>query len=280
MARPLRLTFPGALYHVMARGNARQAIFLDAGDRIRFLDVLARAGDRYRWICLAYCLMDNHYHLVIETPLANLSLAMRHLNGVYAQAFNRRHERCGHVFQGRFRSILVEKEGYLLAACRYVVGNPVRAGLCRSPGEWPWSSYRPTAGLEAAPPFLSVDRLLSEFASARRLAQGRYRSFVDMDDGALDEKVRGERLGTDDFLRQTTALQYVGGEIPHRQLAPLRPSLSEVFESESVPVATAYRGYRYTLREIAEHLGCHYSTVSRRLRREEVGLLRVRECKT
>ena len=128
MTRPLRLEFPGALYHVTARGNARQGIYLDDQDRHLFLSVLSEVVGRFAWICHAYCLMDNHYHLLIETPQANLSLGMRQLNGVYTQRLNRRHARAGHVFQGRFKAILVERDAYLLKLARYIVLNPLRAG--------------------------------------------------------------------------------------------------------------------------------------------------------
>ena len=133
MARPLRIEFEGALYHVTSRGNARQHIFLHDSDRKKFFDVLADVVERFQWICHAYCLMDNHYHLVIETPEANLSRGMRQLNGVYTQVFHRRHGRVGHLFQGRYKAILVEKESYLLELAKYVVLNPVRAGLVSYP---------------------------------------------------------------------------------------------------------------------------------------------------
>src|SRR5207247_381934 len=147
MARPLRLSYPGALYHVTARGNARQAIYTDDADRQMFLLVLEDVETRYHWLCHAYCLMDNHYHLLLETPQGNLSAGMRQVNGVYTQRFNRRHGRVGHIFQGRFKAILVERESYLLELCRYLVLNPVRAGIVRQPERYRWSSYRATAGL-------------------------------------------------------------------------------------------------------------------------------------
>ena len=161
MARPLRIEFPGALYHLTARGNARQAIFLDDGDRRGFLDLLGRTCKRLEWRCWAWCLMTNHYHLVVETPQANLGRGMRQLNGVYSQAFNRIHGRVGHLFQGRYKAILVEREAHLLEVCRYVVRNPVRAGLVAEPGAWPWSSYRATAGGAAAPDWLEIAPLLA-----------------------------------------------------------------------------------------------------------------------
>jgi REP element-mobilizing transposase RayT len=151
MARPLRLEFAGALYHVTARGNERRCIFLANldDDRSRFLEILGQTCDRFRWICHAFCLMTNHCHLLVETPDANLSVGMRQLNGVYTQHVNRGRERVGHLFQGRFKGILAEKDGYLLEIARYVVLNPVRANIVGGPEDWPWSSYRATAGLES-----------------------------------------------------------------------------------------------------------------------------------
>ncbi len=142
MARQLRIEYPGAIYHVTSRGNARSMIYADDKDREDFLRILALVVERYQWLCHAYCLMGNHYHLLIETPEGNLSKGMRQINGVYTQSYNRRHQRVGHLFQGRFKAILVEKESYLLQLCRYIVRNPVAANLCQSVDQWPWSSLR------------------------------------------------------------------------------------------------------------------------------------------
>ncbi len=119
MARPLRIEFSGALYHVTSRGDGQEAIYLDDGDRVLFMEVLGEACEQYNWVVHSWCQMTNHYHLLIETPEGNLSKGMRHLNGVYTQRFNRKHQRVGHVFQGRFKAILVEKEAYLLELARY-----------------------------------------------------------------------------------------------------------------------------------------------------------------
>src|SRR3989339_1664941 len=129
MTRPLRIEYPGAVYHVTSRGNEKKAVFKDDQDRESFLNTLYRVNKRYNWLCHAYCLMTNHYHLLIETPNANLSTGMRQLNGVYTQALNRRRNRVGHVFQGRYKAVLVQKDNHLLELCRYIVLNPVRAGL-------------------------------------------------------------------------------------------------------------------------------------------------------
>jgi putative transposase len=271
VARPLRICIPGAVYHVIARGNAREPIFLDDYDRLAFLEILARVIARFGWLCHAYCLMGNHYHLVIETPKGDLPAGMRQLNGLYAQYFNRRQGRCGHVFEARYRSILVEKESYLLEVCRYVVLNPVRAGLCSHPEQWRWSSYCATAGTAAAEPFLCTDWLLSHFGMTREQAQAGYREFVEEGiGGALEDRVRGERLGTDHFLQETFGHDPPLAEIPREHVLPLPPPLDEILAAgDPTPVAIAYRRYGYNLRQIAEQLGCSYSTVSRRLRREE-----------
>lgn len=274
MARPLRICIAGGIYHVIARGNARERIVRDDTDRRYFFHFLAHAVTRFSWLCHAYCLMDNHYHLVIETPLPNLPSGMRQLNGRYAQCFNDRYDRCGHVFQSRYRSILVERESYLLELCRYVVLNPVRAELCDDPADWPWSSYAATAGLEPAQPFLTTDWLLTAFGSTRNAAQESYRNHVA--EGAvalLDQRVKGERLGEGDFLRATFGFDAPLPEIPRVQVEPIPPTLDEIFGCcPPTPVASAYRRHGYTLREIAVYLGCSYSTVSRRLRREEAQL--------
>lgn len=273
MSRPLRICIPGGVYHLIARGNARERIVRDDLDRRRFLDIVGQVVERFSWLCHAYCLMDNHYHLVVETPIPNLPRGMRQLNGSYAQFVNGRHGRCGHVFQSRYRSILVEKESHLLAVCRYVVLNPVRAGICAQPAEWPWSSYRATAGHELAEPFLTTDWLLAEFASSRKLAQRRYRAHIA---AGLAEAQKlnsvGERLGNLDFLGQSFGFEPPLEEIPRVQVEPMPPPLQQIFSESTTPIVSAYRRYGYTLREIAGHLGCSYSTVSRRLRREEASV--------
>ena len=179
MARPLRIEYDGALYHITSRGNERKPIYKSDEDRYSFLDGLKQVNKRFNWICHAYCLMNNHYHLVIETPDGNLSKGMRQLNGVYTQGFNRRHRRVGHIFQGRYKAIVIEKESYLLEVSRYVVLNPVRAKAVKKPGEWTWSSYRGTAGIEKPNPCLTPDWILGQFGSKRWQAEAKYREFVE-----------------------------------------------------------------------------------------------------
>ncbi len=217
--------------------------------------------------------MPNHYHLVLETPNGGLGRAIHCLNGTYAQAFNRRHRTVGHLFQGRYKAILVEREGYLLTLACYVVSNPVRAGLCRRPEDFRWSSYRATAGLEPAPAFLAADRLLEGFGKGVR-AQTSYRRFVAEAAGlgAPLADVRGVVLGNDEFLARATASTPSTPEIPRSAREPRRPSLAELLDREGEKgMLYAYHDYGYTMAEMAHHLGCHYSTVSRRLQALEEG---------
>jgi len=283
MARPLRLEYAGALYHVTARGNARQDIFLDDDDRQRFLGVLDRVVSRFHLLLHAYCLMDNHFHLVVETPEANLSKAMRQLNGVYIQVFNRRHRRVGHVLQGRFKAIVVEREGYLLELCRYVVLNPVRAGLIRQPDTYPWSSYRATAGLASAPACLTVDWLLSQFGRQRSAAQTKYRAFVAEGIGQESpwEQVQGQvLLGSDRFVEQLRpGLQEKRPmkEIPRQQRFADRPTLRQLFPvrfranrtQRNETIRRAHVEHGYSLSDIGRVLDLHYSTISRLVSAQE-----------
>lgn len=274
MARPLRLSFPGAVYHVTSRGNARHDIVADDRDRSQWLSLLAHVVDRYGWLCHAYCLMDNHYHLVIETPKPNLSIGMRQLNGRYTQAYNRRHEQVGHVFQGRFTAILVEKDAHLRELCRYVVLNPVRAKIVSHPRLWMWSSYRATVGETKAPGWLTRDWILSQFGQRGGPAQARYRTFVAEGRGgpAPWEQLTGQiYLGSEKFVAQHQPNRVIR-DIPRRQTQAQRPSLETLFERKGdleKTIHQAYRQYGYRLADIADHLGVHAATVSRRLKRAE-----------
>jgi REP element-mobilizing transposase RayT len=178
MPRPPRIQFPGAVYHVTSRGIRKQPIFLDDADRVRFLDLLTLVVVRSAWRCHTYCLMTNHVHLLVETPKGNLSLGMCLLNGLYARRFNGRYGFEGHLFDKRFGAVLVEGESHLLELARYIVLNPVRAGLCADPGDWPWSSYLATIGAVNRPPLLSISWLLGSFGSNVDAARAAFRRFV------------------------------------------------------------------------------------------------------
>jgi len=273
MTRPLRLEYEGALYHITSRGNARECIFLDDKDRTRFLVILSDAVNRCSWICHAYCLMGNHYHLLIETPDANLSRGMQFLNGVYTQRFNRRHQRVGHLLQGRFKSILVEKESHLLELARYIVLNPVRAKMVRGVRDWPWSSYRATSGQVAVPDFLTISWILSQFDSDRGAAICAYRKFVRQGRGIdVWKKLRaGALLGTDSFVDQLRPLfkeKPFDPDYRKRERFATRPSLEELFADVSdkatrnEKIYQAVRVHRYTLREVGDFVGLLYSSIS------------------
>lgn len=241
MARPLRVEFPGAVYHLTARGNAQQAIFLDAVDRARFLGILGREIDQHQWRCYAYCLMDNHYHLLIETPEANLVQGMQRLNSMYAQHFNRRHHRVGHLWQGRYKSIVVDRESHLLELVRYIVLNPVRAGMVEQAGAWPWSSFRATSNEAPRPSWLDVAWLLSQFGGEECVAIQAYCRFVQEGLRAASPwtELRGQIwLGRTSFREHMQS--FIAGkplqDIPVGQTRPERPLASDILTA----VSTAY----------------------------------------
>ncbi len=233
MARQLRLQFPGAVYHVTSRGNAGQDIFADDDDRARFLELFGREIEQHRWRCHAYCLMDNHYHLLIETPEANLSRGMKRLNMSYAQGFNRRHRRGGHLFQGRYHTVVAEKGGALLELCRHVVLNPVRVGVAAVPEVWPWSSYRATASGRGEWDGLSSGWILRQFSAQDELARRAYRRFVREGIGGAspwDDLRAGGFLGGAGFLREMG--ERIERESPDGTVTaaqrPDRPSADEI----------------------------------------------------
>ncbi len=229
MSRPLRLEFAGALYHVTSRGDHREKIYLDDNDRRTFLDLLGKEILQQHWLCYAYCLMDNHYHVLIETPEPNLVQGMRRLNGVYTQSFNRRHRRVGHVFQGRYKAILVDKENYLLELCRYIVLNPIRAKIVTTAAKWPWSSYRATAGETLPPKWLAANKVVSFFCGRR----SSYRKFVaeGMTQPSIWEHLNGQiYLGEEEFLGRMQKLvdRRPARGITKAQRKPSTPSVDEI----------------------------------------------------
>lgn len=178
MTTPPRIEIPGGIYHVTARGNNREPLYREEQDYRTFLAMLDRTAQRHRWIILAYCLMENHYHLVLQTPFLGLSSGFDLLNGGFARVMNLRYERTNHLFGRRFHSVLIESDSHMLELSRYVALNPVRAGLCEQPDAWRWSSYRACAGFELAPPFLAVDKLLRHFGERPEEARAAYSRFV------------------------------------------------------------------------------------------------------
>jgi REP element-mobilizing transposase RayT len=178
IARKLRIELPHGIYNVGSRGNNGEMLFRDDIDRMEWLRLFAKVAVKYRWLGWSYCLMGNHFHFVLQIPHGGLSKGMQELNTGYSIRTNKRHDRTGHLVRNRFYSRVVEDDSHLLEVCRYVVLNPVRAGLCASPADWPWSSYRACAGMELAHPFLAVDRVLGLFGQRPEEARAAYRAFV------------------------------------------------------------------------------------------------------
>jgi putative transposase len=178
MSRPPRVLFPGAIYHVTSRGNRRANIFVDDKDRHVWLDTLATVVSRVKIVVHAFCLMPNHYHLLIETPEPNLPQAMHYLNSNYARRYNQRHQLPGHLIQGRYNALLVERESQLLEVARYISLNPVRARLVDTPEAWRWSSHRYCCGHDALPSWLTCDTILGMFNNSAPEGKGSYRDFV------------------------------------------------------------------------------------------------------
>jgi len=286
MARPLRIEFAGAVYHVTSRGDRREDIFSDGQDRKAFLAILAHAMSRFDAVVLAYCLMDNHYHLVIQTRKANLSALMRQINGVYTQSYNRRHRQVGHLLQGRFKAILVDRDAYLLEVCRYVELNPVRAKIVRQPGQWAWSSYRAHVGRVNPAEWLDSQALYGHIlsraprgAADRKKAAQRYAEFVSQGkgvnlwvEGALRQQIY---LGDAQFVEQIQALDEkkikTGRNVPKAQRAKPLTLAQWLKRSASREEAfmRAHIDSGISMTDIASAVGLSASYVGRLIRKVE-----------
>ena len=290
MSRPLRIEFPGAVYHVTARGDRREPIYRDDNDRLAQLAIIGVASDRFDAELLAYCLMGNHYHLVLHTRQANLSRLMRHVNGVYTQAFNRRHGLVGHLFQGRFKAILVDRDNYLMSLCRYVELNPVAAKLVVAAQDWRWSSYRAHVGLEPAPPWLDCDglhgyllgRAVSNDGDRRQAARG-YTAWVaqaDAEEASIwQEGLRQQVfLGDEAFVARMHALATEERrgciEVPKTQRKQSRPLQAWLDEhgDRGQALSAAFREGGITMSAMGRELGLSVSQVSRLIARAERGM--------
>lgn len=279
MSRRRRVQYPGAVYHVMARGNRKSSIFEDDIDRARFLHLLGQVADRYAFLIYGVCLMDNHYHVIAATPRGQLSDAMRFVNGVYAQASNRRHCRTGHLFEARFRSLVVQQESYLKRVARYVALNPVRAHIVTGPEAWPWSTYPATAGLEPSPAWLSLDWIEWAFDTTDRIeAQKRYREYVNNPTARrFSVPERGTAIGSQGFVDEIARVanrRKTDRRIPLGDRVAPRPALEVLLSSgeqdRGLRAPSAYRAfarYGYRQSDIARHLGVDPSTVSKWIRR-------------
>jgi REP element-mobilizing transposase RayT len=277
MARPLRIEFAGAIYHITSRGNHRDDIFYSDADREDWLAIFAQVCERFNWRCHAWCLMDNHYHLLVETAEANLSQGMRQLNGVYTQHTNRRHQRVGHVFQGRYKAILVQKEAYLLELCRYVVLNPIRAKMVSHIADWRWSSYLMMLGQVNAPQWLETDWILAHFSENNRAqAIKQYKNFVHAGMGLAPiwQQLKHQvYLGDADFI-DTVRYRVKHSPLPNKKIREvtrlqrraLAKPLSEyrkIYPKRNQAIITAYASGAYTMAEIAQEFQLHYTTISR-----------------
>lgn len=287
MARPLRIEFPGAIYHVTSRGDRREPIFEDDEDRQNFLMVVDQAMARFDACALAYCLMDNHYHIVVHTRRANLSRLMQQLNGVYTQAYNRRHKKVGHLFQGRFKGILVDQDAYLLEVCRYVDLNPLRARRVRDPGNWPWSSYNAHCGRRPAPAWLDTKAVHgyllgrdADSAADRRKSEQRYVALVAAGKGVKlwDEALAQQIfLGGPAFVERMQALAGLdpaaARDIPRNQRraqpGPIQYYLDKSSDRDGGIVA-AVRDGQHSLTAIALALDLSVSRVSRIVKKSEL----------
>lgn len=233
MARSLRIVYPGAYYHVMSRGNEQKEIFKNQRDREKFLEYLASASDRYGAVIQAYCLMSNHYHLLLETPEGNLPQIMRHINGTYTTYFNLKRKRSGHLFQGRYKAILVEADSYAAELSRYIHLNPIRVGLVEKPEDYPWSSYRSYIGQSPAAEWLKTEFIPSYFGQPRTQAGIRYRKFVEElqgrgYDSPLRKAIGTAVLGSADFVGKARA-----DHLEHREHEKDAPALRQLLSKPS-----------------------------------------------
>lgn len=292
MARPLRIEYPGAFYHITSRGNERKDIFRDNKDRERFLGYLETSVARYKAVIHVYCLMNNHYHLLMSTPEGNLSQIIRHINGGYTTYFNKRHKRAGHLFQGRYKAILVDADAYAGELSRYIHLNPVRAGIARKPDQYIWSSYSAYSGKTSAPRWLTTDWLLQYFGTKTADAQKTYCFFTEVAIGQSEEDPLKDAtsiliLGKSDFVDEIRE-KYLGGRKRGRDIPALKEltkvSLGTIIEETEKEFsgkpalakrAALYLSHRYSgrsLREIGERFGIGESAVSQASRRFEADM--------
>lgn len=298
MGRQLRIEYPGAHYHVTARGNERKDVFKSIRDREKFLLYLESAVLRYGAVIHSYCLMNNHYHLLLETPTGNLSQVMQHINGAYTNYFNAKRKRSGHLFQGRYKAILIEADEYALELSRYIHLNPVRAGACVAPDEYRWSSHRDYIGLREAPSWLNTTLILGLFGTSKDIAWKKYRKFVEELVGKEQESpvmraVAATILGSEDFVAEIQG-RHVDAKTADRNLPALRqlvnrPAIDRIIRiakeafgdnEQLAGKAAIYLCHKYSgakLREIGERFGVKDSAISQSSRRFEMGLCKDKE---
>jgi REP element-mobilizing transposase RayT len=235
MARPLRIAYEGALYHITSRGNERKAIFKDESDYLKFLDFLAELPKRYGVVIHGYVLMGNHYHLLAETPKGNITKAIHYLNAAYTGYFNRKYERAGHLFQGRYKGLVIEKERYLLSVSRYIHLNPVKARMVERPGGYQWSSYPEYTGKRKKSAWLTTEWVHGQFSKDESKARRLYRAFVDegltVKDNPFEDLKGGLILGSERFIDEIKKKVRLKA---HREIPESRRLLKSISEEEVV----------------------------------------------
>jgi len=289
VSRPLRIEYPGAFYHVTSRGNERKMVFQSTRDREKYLTYLESAHDRYGAIIHVYCLMGNHYHLLLETPRGNLSRVLHHINRAYTTYFNIKRGRSGHLFQGRFKGILVEKDAYCKELSRYIHLNPVRAGMVKSPSEYQWSSYRSFIGKDKKPDWLTTELVLGDFGGEGRKGYRGYREYVERREtkeleSPFKRVIASTFLGSEEFVNWIRTEYLEKKEIDRRNIPSIKkvlkgPSLEEIeravvkvmgknhtlYKKMCIYLSHQYSGMR--LDEIGTYFGLKGSAVSQLSRR-------------
>ncbi len=292
MSRQLRIEYPGAFYHVYSRGNQKQPIFFSDDDRYYFLKVLREVHQRMGCIIHLYCLMDSHYHLGLETPEANLSRIMHFLNTAYSVYLNKKHDRCGHLFQGRYKAILVQADAYARVLTTYIHGNPVRKKIVEHPEHFPWSSCQDYYGIRNSQPWLETLFILGVFGNSRDILKLEHERYLTAASGlAFDKDIKKAArigiMGDEEFLDRIRRA-YLSGQIdnPDRELGQLRrlrirPELADIarlvsqeFGSTSrlAKRCTIYLAHKFAgfkLREIGEFFGIGPNAVSESYRRTD-----------
>ena len=301
MARPLRIQYPGAFYHVTSRGNERKAIYRSNWDRERFLSYLESAHDRYGATIHVYCLMDNHYHVLVETPLGNLSKILHHINGAYTTYFNTKRKRFGHLFQGRYKAILVEKDSYCKELSRYIHLNPIRAGLADRPSEYRWSSYRCYIGKEKKPAWLTTESVLGYFGDDAFSAQDNYRKFVEATSKSetkdlLKDVFASTFLGSPEFITWAKEKLIDPKNADTRNIPVMRdlidnPSLEQIERTTELVIGRRHPIFKrvciyishqygaFSLKEIGAYYGMRGSAVSQSSRRFKKRILEDKKLK-
>lgn len=243
MARQLRIEFEGAFYHITSRGNLRERIFFDDRDREMFLEILKRTRERYGYLLHAYALMDNHYHLLIETPKANISQIMQNINTSYTVYINKKYRRSGHLFQGRFKGIIVDKDEYLVTLSRYIHLNPVRAKIVQRPEDYRWASYRSYID-KAKSPSVNITDTLSCFSNSMSKAVNAYKAFVEAGIGGEENPFKdmeaGIILGNKRF--KTKVMKFLGKTKAHEELPQIKRLIEQVPVDRVIKTCCSFYG--------------------------------------